>query len=41
MALLATDLRLDLQIGRQTPETEIDRMAQAATQTFLRAFGKR
>jgi len=41
MALLASDLRLDQQIGRQTPESEIDRMASAATATFLRAFGKR
>jgi AcrR family transcriptional regulator len=41
MALLAMDLRLNQQIGKPTPESEIDRMAEAATRTFLRAFGKR
>jgi AcrR family transcriptional regulator len=41
MALLAMDMRHDLQIGRQTPEAEIDRMAAAATRTFIRAYGKR
>ncbi|SMF51326.1 transcriptional regulator, TetR family [Xaviernesmea oryzae] len=41
MALLATDLRYDQQLGRQTPDTEIDRMAANATNTFLRAFARR
>lgn len=41
MALLATDLRYDQQIGRQTPESEIDRMASDATRTFLRAFARK
>ncbi|MFB9951008.1 TetR/AcrR family transcriptional regulator [Rhizobium puerariae] len=41
MALLATDLRYDQQLGRQTPESEIDRMASDATRTFLRAFARK
>jgi AcrR family transcriptional regulator len=41
MALLATDLRIDQQFGRVTPEAEIDRMAADATRTFLRAFASR
>lgn len=41
MALLATDLRINQQIGRPTPDEEVDRMAREATKTFLRAFGKR
>lgn len=41
MALLATDLRYDQQIGRQTPESEIDQMAANATRTFLRAFASK
>ncbi|MDO1581891.1 TetR/AcrR family transcriptional regulator [Rhizobium oryzicola] len=41
MSLLATDLRIDQQLGRRTPEHEIDRMAADATRTFLRAFGRR
>ena len=41
MALLETDLRYDQQIGRQTPESEIDQMAANATRTFLRAFSRR
>ncbi|WP_308936555.1 TetR/AcrR family transcriptional regulator [Rhizobium dioscoreae] len=41
MALLATDLRINQQIGRPTAEEEIHRMAREATKTFLRAFGKR
>lgn len=41
MSLLATDLRIDQQLGRKTPEEEIDRMAADATSTFLRAFARR
>ncbi|RWX78781.1 TetR/AcrR family transcriptional regulator [Neorhizobium lilium] len=41
MALLATDLRIDLQVGRLTPDSEIDRMAADGTSTFLRAFRRR
>jgi AcrR family transcriptional regulator len=41
MALLAMDLRIDLQFGRVTPEADMDRMAKDATRTFLRAYGKR
>jgi AcrR family transcriptional regulator len=41
MALLATDLKIDQQIGRVTPESEIDEMAANATRTFLRAFARR
>jgi AcrR family transcriptional regulator len=41
MALLAMDLRLNQQIGRPTPESEIDQMAASATRTFLKAYGKR
>lgn len=41
MALLATDLRIDLQVGRITPEAEIERMAADGTRTFLRAFSRR
>ncbi len=40
MALLATDLRIDLQVGRVTPEAEIERMAADGTKTFLRAFAR-
>jgi AcrR family transcriptional regulator len=41
MALLAADLKIDQQIGRLTPESEIDQMAANATKTFIRAFGRR
>ncbi len=41
MALLGADLRIDQQLGRQTPESEIDLMAANATRTFLRAFARR
>ena len=41
MALLGADLRIDQQLGRQTPESEIDQMAANATRTFLRAFARR
>jgi len=41
MALLATDLRYDQQLGRQTPDAEIDGMAANATKTFLRAFARK
>jgi AcrR family transcriptional regulator len=41
MALLASDLRIDQQLGRVTPESEIDQMAANATRTFLRAFSRR
>jgi AcrR family transcriptional regulator len=41
IALLAMDLRIDQQLGRQTPDEEIEQMAANATRTFLRAFGKR
>ncbi len=41
MALLATDLRLDQQVGRITPDDEIDRMAKDGTRTFLRAFRRK
>ncbi|WP_105384797.1 TetR/AcrR family transcriptional regulator [Neorhizobium alkalisoli] len=40
MALLGADLRIDQQLGRQTPESEIDQMAANATRTFLRAFAR-
>jgi hypothetical protein len=41
MALLSMDIRVDWQFGRQTEDAELDRMAREATQTFLRAFGRR
>lgn len=41
MALLAADLKVNWQIGRPTPEAEIERMAREGTRTFLRAFAKR
>ena len=41
MALLGADLHIDQQLGRQTPESEIDQMAANATRTFLRAFARR
>ncbi|OHV76446.1 TetR/AcrR family transcriptional regulator [Rhizobium sp. LCM 4573] len=41
MALLATDLRIEQQLGRRTPDAEIDQMAANATRTFLRAFASR
>ena len=41
MALLATDLRNDQQLGRSTPDAELQVMAANAVKTFLRAFGRR
>lgn len=41
MALIMADIRSDIQLGVQTPQSEIEVMAANAVKTFLRAFGRR